>query len=191
MIMLLGLIVCPIVALLLYFSWMHTAPLHKKGTDAMIILGYKCDDDRIHPLLLDRLAASLELLEMYDYKKIILTGGPVTSAQSEAVIMKDYLVQHGVNQDKIVLEQHARDTVQNISNCQTIMQRFNLKTSTVISNSFHIRRTQWIAKFLGFPSYYYANRSIRAVFKQGYCTLYELKAYYATIKVIKNRSVIK
>lgn len=69
MIVLLGLIICPIVALLLYFTWIHTAPLHKGGTDAMIILGFKCDDDRIHPLLLDRLVTSLELLKTYDYKK--------------------------------------------------------------------------------------------------------------------------
>lgn len=188
MTVLLGMIAILMVALLLFFVWIHTAPIQKKGADVMIILGFQCDGDHIHPLLLERLATALELLRTYDYKKIILTGGPVTSAQSEAIIMKDYLVRHAVDEDRIVLEQNAMDTIQNMINCRSIMEQLHLKTCAVISNSFHIRRVQYIAHFLGFPSYYYANRSFRALLGQWYRTLYECKTFNTTYKLLKKMS---
>ncbi|MCZ8516053.1 YdcF family protein [Paenibacillus filicis] len=187
--LLLYMIVSLIIVLLLFFVWLHTAPIQKKGTDALIILGFQCDGDNIHPLLQERLTTAIDLLSSVDYKKVILTGGAVKSTQSEAVIMRDYLIRHAVNEERIVLEQNALDTIQNISNCQTIMKQFNLKTCTVISNSFHIRRVQYIADFLGLSSCYYANRSIRALFGQCYRTLHELKTFYITYKLLKKMSL--
>lgn len=177
-----------IVLLLLFFVWIHTAPIQKKGTDAMIILGFQCDGDQIHPLLLDRLTTALELLKTADYQKIILTGGPVTSAQSEAEIMKEYLISRAVDKERIILEQAAMDTIENIRNCQAIMEQLNLTTCTVISNSFHIRRIQYIADYLGFSFYYYANRSFRELIGQGYRTLHELKAFTTTYKILMRMS---
>jgi uncharacterized SAM-binding protein YcdF (DUF218 family) len=157
----------------------------------MIILGFQCDGDQIHPLLLERLTAALELLKTADYKKIILTGGRVTSTQSEAEIMKQFLISRAVDKERIILEQAAMDTIENIRNCQTILEKMNLRTCTVISNSFHIRRTQYIASYMGFSSFYYANRSFWALHRQGYRTLHELKAFTTTYKLLRSMSKSK
>jgi uncharacterized SAM-binding protein YcdF (DUF218 family) len=180
-----------IVVLQLFFVWVHTAPIQKRGTDAMIILGFQCDGDQIHPLLLERLTAALELLKIADYKKIILTGGRVTSTQSEAEIMKEFLISRAVDKERIILEQAAMDTIENIRNCQTILEKMNLRTCTVISNSFHIRRTQYIASYMGFSSFYYANRSLWALYRQVYRTLHELKAFATTYKLLRSMSKSK
>ncbi|MCZ8511595.1 YdcF family protein [Paenibacillus filicis] len=88
------------VLLFLFMLWIHTAPLRKEGADVMIVLGFQCDNDRIHPLLEERLLVALELYRSHPFEKIILTGGAVSSARSEAVIMKDYLVRNGVQEEQ-------------------------------------------------------------------------------------------
>jgi uncharacterized SAM-binding protein YcdF (DUF218 family) len=173
------------VFLFLFILWIHTAPLQKRETDAMIILGFQCDNDRIHPLLEERLTTALELLRSYRFKKIILTGGAVTSVQTEADIMKEYLIRNGVDEKRIILDKEAMDTIQNIYNCKRIMEIHRLRTCTVISNSFHIRRVRYIADAVGLSAYYYADRSVRALLRQIYRTLHELKTFVTTYNVIK------
>jgi uncharacterized SAM-binding protein YcdF (DUF218 family) len=168
--------------------WIHTAPLQKEGADALIILGFQCDGDRIHPLLEERLLTALGLMQAFDFRKIILTGGAVTSVRTEADIMKDYLVQNGVAAEKILLDREAADTIENLENCRAIMERYQLKTSLLISNSFHIRRIQAIARAVGFHSSYYADRSFRAVSRQLYRTMHELKTFVITYKIIHKRN---
>lgn len=106
------------VLLLLFILWIHTAPLQKEMTDALIILGFQCGNDRIHPLLEERLSVALELMRSYPVEKIILTGGAVTSIRTEADIMKEYLLRNGVEEEWIILDKETMDTIQNINNCE-------------------------------------------------------------------------
>lgn len=185
MAILLYIIISLAVFLVLFFLWIHTAPLQQRETDAMIIHGFQCDHDRIHPLLEERLKTALELLRAYRFEKIILTGGAVTSVRTEADIMKEYLVRNGVEEKRILLDKEAMDTIQNIHNCKRIMEIHRLRTCTVISNSFHIRRIRFIADAVGLSACYYADRSVRALFRQIYRTLHELKAFVTTYKAIR------
>ncbi|MDF2649333.1 MAG: hypothetical protein K0Q73_5138 [Paenibacillus sp.] len=175
------------VLLLLFILWIHTAPLQKEMTDALIILGFQCDNDRIHPLLEERLSVALELMRSYPVEKIILTGGAVTSLRTEADIMKEYLLRNGVEEERIILDKEAMDTIQNINNCRKIMELHRLSTCTLISNSFHIRRVQYIANAVGFSSSFYADKSFRANSRQIYRTLHELKGFVTTYNEIKKR----
>lgn len=173
--------------LFLFGLWIHTSPLRREGADTLIILGFQCNGDRIHPLLEERLLTALELLRTFDFNKIILTGGAVASVRTEAVIMKDYLIRNGVAAEKILLDHEAVDTIENLENCRAIMELHQLKTSVLISNSFHIRRIQLIAGAVGFKSSYFADRSFRTVSRQLYRTLHELKAFVTTYKIIRKR----
>lgn len=187
MIGLLYLVLVPVLWLFLFMLWIHTAPLRKEKADVLIILGFQCDGNRIHPLLAERLTTALELMRNFDFNKIILTGGAVTSSRTEADIMKDYLVEKGVPAEKILPDHEAADTFENLENCRAIMELHQLHTSIVISNSFHIRRIQYIAKAIGFSPSCFADRSFGALSRQWYRTLHELKAFVTTYRVIQKR----
>lgn len=133
------------------------------------------------------MSVALELMRSYHVEKIILTGGAVTSIRTEADIMKEYLLRNGVEEERIILDKEAMDTIQNINNCRKIMELHRLSTCTLISNSFHIRRVQYIANALGFSSSFYADKSFRANSRQIYRTLHELKGFVTTYNEIKKR----
>lgn len=164
-----------------FFIWMHAAPLRAVSADALIVLGYRCDNDQIHPLLKERLDTVLALMEQYEYRRIIVSGGAVASKLTEAEIMKRYLMDHGVPEEKIILEDRSRNTVHNAVNSFLLMQEHGLTSCLLVSNSFHIRRMQFIMKQLQIPAAYYANRRLSNIMKQWSITFQEIRAYKLTL----------
>jgi uncharacterized SAM-binding protein YcdF (DUF218 family) len=164
-----------------FFIWMHAAPLRAVSADALIVLGYRCDHDQIHPLLKERLDTVLALMEQYEYRRIIVSGGAVASKLTEAEIMKRYLMDHGVPEEKIILEDRSRNTVHNAVNSFLLMQEHGLTSCLLVSNSFHIRRMQFIMKQLQIPAAYYANRRLSNIMKQWSITFQEIRAYKLTL----------
>jgi len=168
-----------------FFIWMHAAPLRAAEADALIVLGYRCDNDQIHPLLKDRLDTALELWAKYEYRRIIVSGGAVASKLTEAEIMKRYLVSHGVPEEKIIVEGLSRNTVHNTVNSFLLMQEHGLTSCVLVSNSFHIRRIQFVMKQLHIPASYYANRRLSNIIKQWNMTFQEIKLYKLTLPWIE------
>ncbi|RDW15349.1 YdcF family protein [Oceanobacillus chungangensis] len=180
-----------IVLIILFNIWIHTFFIKKKDADVLIILGYVCKDDKIQPFLEERLQEGIQLMKKYAFKKIIVTGGKVISTVPEANLMKDYLVKHGVKGNMIILDPAAMTTIDNIVNCKSIMKDHQLKSSLIISNSFHLRRINYIAKMLDFKTDFYCSRKPSAILKQGIRTLNEFRVFFSTrnqLLEIKDRS---
>ncbi|CAM4382970.1 YdcF family protein [Paenibacillus alkaliterrae] len=172
----------------IFFIWIHTAPRNCHGSDALIILGYKVEGDHMNYFLEERLSAALELLRDHRFEKVIVTGGIVgASSRSEAEIMKDFLLRHGVEPDRILLEMESKDTIDNLVNCKKIMDREKLRTCLIISNSFHLRRIKLIADTVGVSPGYYARRSFHSLLKQGVRTYNELRTFIITIRLLKQK----
>ncbi len=177
--------------LILFIIWIHTAPLEQHGgEEAIVILGYRCDNNEIHPLLLDRLNTALTLIHLNSYRSIIVSGGNVSQASSitEAEIMKDYLIQNGIHRDKVLMEKESRDTIENLVNCKRIMERENIRSFLMISNSFHIRRITMIAQALGLEPAFYASRNIWSITRQFTRTLNEMKLFMFTYRKLKKHA---
>jgi uncharacterized SAM-binding protein YcdF (DUF218 family) len=146
-----------------FFVWMHTARLKGCDADALIVLGYRCDDNQIHPLLKERLDTTLKLFHTYKFRYILLSGGAVKSSTTEAEIMRDYLLAQGVPEDRMILESRSRNTVHNLVNCKVVMRELEMTTCVLVSNSFHIRRMNYIMKALQIPAVLYAERNWRTL----------------------------
>lgn len=172
-----GVIVIPPIVFLV---WMHAFPVYAGNADALIVLGYRCDQDRIHPLLKDRLDSALWLFNRFHYRYIILSGGAVASTMTEAEIMRDYLIAHGVDAKRIIMEIHSRNTVQNLVNCKILLKQYRLNTCLLVSNAFHIRRMIAFARALELPAAFYAKRTLVGFFSQMMLTFEEIKAYRLT-----------
>jgi uncharacterized SAM-binding protein YcdF (DUF218 family) len=165
----------------IYFIWMHSSLLRERDADALIILGYRCDQGQIHPLLQDRLDTAIRLMEQHRYRYVILSGGAVASSRSEAEIMRDYLIRYGIREERLLLEQKSRNTVHNMVNCKILMERHGMKSCLLVSNSFHIRRMKYIMNALGIPAFFYANREPMKVIGQWRITFQEIRAFRLTL----------
>jgi uncharacterized SAM-binding protein YcdF (DUF218 family) len=164
-----------------FFVWMHTARLAPQDADALIVLGYRCDQDRIHPFLQERIDTAVSLWEKYRFRYIIVSGGAVTSSVSEAEIMKRHLVSRGVEPSRILLENCSRNTVQNIVNCRILMHKHGLNSCLLVSNSFHIRRMKYIMNQLQISASFYADRRLPNIMRQWGITFREIQAFRLTL----------
>lgn len=81
-----------------------------------VVLGNRINDDgSISGLMKSRLDMALDIYKRYSPAKIILSGGVANKKVnvSEAQMMRDFLVERGIPQDVLVLEDKSLTTKQN------------------------------------------------------------------------------
>ena len=110
----------------------------------VVILGYKLNDDAsMDDLLKKRLDLCLKLLSEEHYDKIIVSGGcptPPGLEVSEAYVMSRYLIEHGVSEDKLILENKSLTTEENALYSVPICKELGAKKITVITTLEHMSR---------------------------------------------------
>lgn len=122
---------------------------HIEGEPAtMLILGCQ-----VHPwgpsiLLRDRLDEALGYLEEHPNMTVVVSGGQGPDEHtSEAACMRDYLVQAGVDAERIYMEDQSHNTVQNITYSARLMQEQGLDPEQgvlMVSNGFHLTRARML-----------------------------------------------
>ena len=97
-----------------------------------------------------RLEKSLELYNKGLARYIIVSGGQGNDEiASESSVMKKWLVERGIDENKVFEENKATCTYENLKYSKDIMEKNNLDTAIVVSNDFHIFRSLMLAKRLG------------------------------------------
>ncbi|MGG5252653.1 YdcF family protein [Neobacillus sp. SM06] len=89
----------------------------------------------------------------------------------------DYLLKAGIGENKKIIENQAKDTVENLIYCRNIMKGHGIRRSILISNSFHLRRIWYIAKSIGFHVDFYCSRNTKTIFRQTFHTINELRIF--------------
>lgn len=61
--------------------------------------------------------------------------------------MRAWLVEHGIDNERIYMEDKSTDTLENIEYSFNVMEENNLSTDKIIgvSNRYHLARISWIA----------------------------------------------
>ena len=107
-----------------------------------VLLGYALDEDgKMQETMENRLNYALDLLEKNPTSKIILSGGVPKKGNTEASVMNEWLLDKGIDKERIIIEGLATDTVEN--SLFSMRQAHELETSgkmTVISSASHVRR---------------------------------------------------
>lgn len=117
-----------------------------------VIYGAGLEGDRPGKALQKRLNEALELGENCPDAVYIVTGGQGDNeVRTEASAMKEYLVSHGISEDKVIEEDKARNTIQNITYSFEIIKNEGLEDHTVVSvsNAFHIPRIIMLCEKMG------------------------------------------
>ncbi len=123
--------------------------------DVVVVLGAGIRGDRVTLPLKMRLDKAIE----YHYKNpdalIVVTGGKgLQETVTEAYAMEKYLVQNGVDKSKIIKEEKATSTFENMKYSKEILDDYftNDYAVVVITNNFHVFRGTTIAKNAGFKN---------------------------------------
>lgn len=135
-----------LVCLLIY----HGNRKIQKNAQYLIVLGAKINGTIISRVLKSRLDTAMLYLEENPDTKVIVSGGRgLGEALTEAEVMRSYLVEHGIAEERIIMEDCSVNTEQNIAYSKKILGDFNRKV-VIVTNHFHIYRGLAIAKKQGF-----------------------------------------
>lgn len=120
----------------------------------MIILGAGLDGDQVSKRLKLRLDKALEALELNPELIVIVSGGQGSDELiSEAEAMKRYLLEAGIEEEKIIAEDKSTSTYENFLYSKSKTDELNsLKNILIVTSDFHVFRSQFIANRLGWSS---------------------------------------
>ncbi|MFC7680011.1 YdcF family protein [Paenibacillus sp. GCM10028914] len=122
--------------------------------DVGIILGASMWGDEPSPGLRERLEHGLKLYEDGLYQSIIVTGGLDAPGlkYTEAEGMRNYLVDAGVPEENIFLENEATSTYENLLFSQRIMREHGWSTAIIVTHDYHGTRSLEVAKTLEYEN---------------------------------------
>jgi uncharacterized SAM-binding protein YcdF (DUF218 family) len=73
-----------------------------------------------------------------------VSGGQPRNGVTEADLMARWLVEKGVDRDRIVIEDKAKDTVGNVLNAVNLMRRQRAEAVLLVTSASHIRRARTV-----------------------------------------------
>lgn len=117
----------------------------------VIVLGAKINEDRPSLILQRRLQAALTYAQEHPESQIIVTGGQGEGeTYTESAVMKKWLTDNGLEAKRILEENQARNTGENLKYSLQVLRQNELSEKVVIvTDSFHQLRASILAKQLG------------------------------------------
>ena len=137
-----------------------------KKVDYVIILGARVKGEKPAKSLMERIKAATEYLKENPEVKVIATGGKgKNEGIAEGVAIKRELLKNGISEDRIILEDKSKNTVENFRfSLEKIRNSENSKNKNsenngnrkikvlIVTNDYHIFRSKNIARKVGFDN---------------------------------------
>ncbi len=121
----------------------------KEDLDYIIVLGAQVRETGPSVVLRYRLDTAIDYLNENPETICIVSGGQgMNEPFSEAEGMYRYLLQNGIEKNRILLEDESTNTVENIRNSKELME-MPYNGVGIVSNNFHVFRAVQIAKAQG------------------------------------------
>ncbi|MDL2214116.1 YdcF family protein [Clostridia bacterium OttesenSCG-928-O13] len=126
-----------------------------KGDEkSIVVLGAGLHGERISDTLRRRLSAALETWETNQSAVIVVTGGQGPQEDiPEAVAMRRWLLENGVPDEKILVEDKSTSTEENLTFAMKLLEEHGISAkepTAVVTNAFHCYRAASYAEKLGF-----------------------------------------
>lgn len=126
--------------------------------DIALVLGSKVESDgKPSPRLRARLDRTLELYRAGYFPAVIASGSTGREGFDEASVMKDYLVSHGIPDDRVIVDSQGATTFMSARNTLNIVRQRKLSSVFVVSQYFHIPRARLALKRFGIVTVYSAH----------------------------------
>lgn len=124
--------------------------------DFIIVHGCSIRGTEVTPLLKKRLDKAINWYEKFNKKPIFITSGGQGQDEivSEAWAMKKYLIDNGINEKNIIMEDKSTTTLENLKYSNDIMIQINKEyICAICTNNYHVLRTVILAKSLKINCY--------------------------------------
>jgi uncharacterized SAM-binding protein YcdF (DUF218 family) len=121
--------------------------------DYIIVLGAGLWGNVPSLTLVQRLEASLDIINLHPNTKVILSGGKGSGETiSEAEAMKKYLISKGISADRLIKEDKSTNTLENLSFSNKVIKDLTKKETlkvTIVTSNFHMYRAKLLASRVG------------------------------------------
>ena len=121
--------------------------------DYLIVLGAGVNGTEPSPSLTERLRAALSYLEEYPDTVCIVSGGQGGGEDiTEAECMSRWLTENGIDENRIILEEQATNTYENLRYSLAILEERGDRDNAsiaVLTSEYHILRAKLMAKDMG------------------------------------------
>lgn len=118
---------------------------------ALIVLGAAVNGSHISKPLQSRLDKAVDYLNKNQTALVVVTGGQGPQENvTEAYAMEQYLINHGIAQERIIKEEQATSTSENYKFSKELLDaRLGSYRAAVITNGFHVYRAVKLAELAG------------------------------------------
>ena len=144
------------VSFFIFSAYLLSGLKKTEQADVFIVFGCKTFGYRPSYALKKRLDKAYELLMKNQDSAAVLSGGQGDDETvSEAESMRAYLVNKGVSEDRLIIEDKSTSTISNMRNSMELIRQAGLENKKIsaVSNDFHIKRILKQAKQCGFEFY--------------------------------------
>ena len=116
----------------------------------IVVLGAALRHDRLSPVLVERVAAAVELYQRGAAPRVVTTGGVTgTATRAEAVVLAEALVAAGIPRAHITIEARAQTTA---DNARLTAQLLGPVRVWLVTQPFHARRAERLFRGAGFDA---------------------------------------
>jgi uncharacterized SAM-binding protein YcdF (DUF218 family) len=127
----------------------HSALKTSKQAEFIIILGARVKGTTPSLSLQYRIDTAAAYLNIHPKTIAVASGGQGPGEDiSEAEAIKQGLIEHGIDESRIILENKSTSTVENIKFSKKLIPK-DLKNGLIVSNDFHLFRAKMIARHQG------------------------------------------
>ena len=143
------------------YAWVYglSARWFATPAAAVIVLGAGLNGRQVTPLLANRLRRGLDVYRRSRTENagtvIITSGGQGPDEEaSEAQVMSEWLIAHGVPSENVILEEHSRNTEQNLAYSRELLDsRHVVGPVAVVSSNYHAFRAALLMRRAGMNGY--------------------------------------
>lgn len=147
-----------VIAFVSLFAYMAHYMNYKtdSGAETVIVLGCKVDGSVPSLQLSRRCAAAEEFLKENPHANAVLSGGQGPDEDiSEAECMRRLLVEAGIDESRLYIEDKSTNTRENLTNSLEIIKSNSLSEAVlVVTNEYHQCRAMLICRDLGIDSFH-------------------------------------
>ena len=142
-------------SLLMCVGWRRAAAQAVRGDETVLVLGCRVYSDHLSNMLIGRLTTAYALLCRYPKMQCVVSGGQGGDEPcTEAAAMKRWLVERGIQPERIIEEGNSRSTIQNFSYSAKRMRECGLSFRVIVATDFfHQFRSSLLAKREGFDAF--------------------------------------
>lgn len=132
-------------------SYIYSDIVKAPKVQTVMILGASVRPNKtMSDMLKDRAQTAIEIYQAGKADNILVSGDGQAKNYNEVEVVKNYLIEQGISQEKLLLDYYGFDTYDSLYRAKNV---FGVKNLIISTQNFHLPRAIFIAQSLGIEAY--------------------------------------